>query len=139
MRFTRLITTALLFGLSFTGAAPSRAQGEGRPLIVGNTRLLMVRTGDTLLHGQRMTISQRINHVQDIFARHLGGQAGRVTWKPIRDRAHLYLNGDFVLAVTPTDARLNGYKSAAQLAPVWARALSHGFAEAHVRPAPARP
>ena len=56
----------------------------------------------------------------------------KVSSKTWGDRVHIYLNGDFVLAVTPADAQATGYKSAAQLAPVWVNAVKKGFNEAHV-------
>jgi hypothetical protein len=113
-------------------AVPAMAQDEARPLIIGSTRLLIIRNGDTL-NGRPMSVAERIGHVQDVFAKHLGGKYAKVTWKNWGDRVHLYLNNDFTLAVTPADAAATGYKSAAQLAPVWVQALRKGFNEAHVQ------
>jgi hypothetical protein len=138
MRFMTAATAALLaVGLALGAGAPARAQDEAAPLIIGTNRLLMLRHGDTL-NGRPMTVQERINHVQDLFPKYLGGPMGRITSKPWGDRVHLYLNGDFVLAVTPADAKGTGYKSAAQLAPVWAKALQRGFEEARVQGTPAR-
>ncbi len=92
----------------------------------------MIRVGDTL-NGREMSVQDRINHVQDVFPKYLGGPNGRITWKKWGDRVHLYLNGDFVLAVTPADAQATGYKTADTLAPIWAQALQRAFRLAHVR------
>jgi hypothetical protein len=93
--------------------------------------VLVLRSGDTL-NGKEMSIQDRINHVQDVFPKYLGGRAGKITWKKWGERVHLYLNGDFVLAVTPADAAATGYKTADQLAPIWAERLQRGFDLAHV-------
>jgi hypothetical protein len=131
-RLARLAMIMSLAGAVFAVGAPVQAQDEeARPLIIGTNRILMLRTGDTL-NGRQMSIQDRINHVQDIFPKYLGGQAGKITWKKWGDRVHLYLNGDFVLAVTPADAAATGYKTAEQLAPIWAEKLQRGYDLAHV-------
>lgn len=127
----KLAAAALVAGSVLLGGA-ARAQDGGQPLIIGNTRLLLVRHGDTL-NGRPMSVDERIGHVQDVFAKHLGGKYARVTTKKWGDRVHLYLNNDFVLAVTPADAQATGYKSAEQLAPIWAAALRKGFTNGHVQ------
>ncbi len=137
-RIIRLVAGIVLAGAALSGAVSAHAQAVGKPLIIGGTRLLQIRAADRV-NGNLMSIDQRINHVQDVYAKHLGGQAGRITWKQVGDRVHLYLNGDFVLGVSPFDAKLNGYKGADKLGPVWAKALTRGFAEGHVRSTPGRP
>ena len=127
-----LAAASVAAGCLLVGAAPARAQGDGTfPLIIGSTRLLVLRTPDTL-NGRDMPVEERAGHVQDVFAKHLGGKYAKVSWKTWGDRVHIYLNGDFVLAVTPADAQATGYKSASQLAPVWVAAIRKGFNEAHV-------
>ena len=131
-RLARLAMAAALAGAVFSMGTPVRAQGEeARPLIIGTNRVFIIRTGDTL-NGRQMSIQERINHVQDIFPKYLGGKAGKITWKKWGDRVHLYLNGEFVLAVTPADAAATGYKTADQLVPIWADKLQRGFDLAHV-------
>jgi len=130
-RFARLAMAALVAAAVLGGARPSLAQDEAKPLIIGATRLFTIRQGDTL-NGRQMSVQDRINHVQDVFAKHLGGPHSKVTWKAWGDRVHLYLNNEFVLAVTPADARGTAYKTAKQLAPVWVKGLQHGYAEGHV-------
>ena len=130
MRNVGNFAAALLAAAALMGAAG--ASGEEKPLIIASTRLLIVRSGDTL-NGRAMSVDERIGHVQDVFAKHLGGKYAKVTWKSWGDRVHLYLNNDFTLAVTPTDASSTGYKTATQLAPVWVEALKKGFNEAHVQ------
>lgn len=129
----RLAAVTVVSGITLFGPGirPASAQ-EATPLIIGTNQVLTVRTGDTL-NGRDMSIEDRIGHLQDVFAKYLGGQHGKFTSKKWGDRVHLYLNGEFVLAVTPADARATGYKTAAALAPVWHKALEAGFAGAHVR------
>ena len=128
-RLARLATITALAGAILPLGTPARAQEEeARPVIIGTNRVLMLRSGDTL-NGRQMSIQDRINHIQDVFPKYLGGPGGKITWKKWGDRVHLYLNGDFVLAVTPADAAATGYKTAEQLAPIWAEKLQKGFDE----------
>jgi hypothetical protein len=113
-------------------ALPALAQEPPRPLILGGTQLFMIRTGDTL-NGREWSIGDRIGHVQDVYAKNLGGQYAKFTWKKWGDRVHLYLNDEFTLAVTPADAKATGYKTAEKLAPIWLNGLKKGFSETHVR------
>lgn len=124
-----LIAGGLLAATLIAGAG--WAQGGPNALVIGPTRVLMIRSADTL-NGQEQAPEVRIAHVHDVFAKHLGGKYARFTTKPWGDRVHIYLNGDFVLAVTPADAKATGYKSAAQLAPIWTEALKKAFNAAHV-------
>jgi hypothetical protein len=110
----------------FIGACPAAAQDAPEPLVVGAERALMIRTTD-LLNGREMSIQDRIDLAQDIFPKHLGSRFGRITTRTWGPRVHFYLNGDFFLAATPADARVNGYKSAAALARVWLPALQRAF------------
>lgn len=127
----KFAAAGVIAGSILLGSA-ARAQEAGRPLIIGATRLLVVRNDDTL-NGRPMSVDERIGHVQDVFAKYLGGKYAKITSKKWGDRVHLYLNNEFVLAVTPDDAQATGYKSAEQLAPVWADALRKGFNEGHVQ------
>ena len=61
----------------------------------------------------------------------VGGQTFKLTTKHYGERVHIYVNGDFLLAVTPADARAAGHRRAAQLAPIWGRELARGFANSH--------
>jgi len=132
VRSFRLAVAALAAATALLAVGPVRAQDDARPLIIGSNRLFMIRAGDTL-NGREWSVQDRINHIQDVFPKYLGGPHGKITWKKWGDRVHLYLNGDFVLAVTPEDARATGYKSADQLAPIWVQGLQRGFRLAHVR------
>lgn len=131
LRLARLAQAAVAACALVAAPSPARAQDGPQPLILGTNRILTLRVGDTL-NGREMSVQDRINHVQDVFPKHLGGANGRITWKKWGDRVHLYLNGDFVLAVTPADAHATGYKSAEQLALVWADRLQRGFNQYHV-------
>ena len=130
-RVFRFAVSALV-AAGVLAAGPVRAQGEPGTLIIGTNRILKLRAPDTL-NGREWTVEQRINHVHDVFPKYLGGPFGKITSKKWGDRIHLYLNNEFVLAVTPADAQATGYKTTAQLAEVWARALQRGFNLAHVR------
>lgn len=112
------------------GARPAYAQDGSKLLTIGNTSLFLIRVGDTL-NGKEWTVQDRISHIQDVYAKYLGGQYGKLTWKKWGDRVHLYLNGDFVLAVTPADAQATHHKSAETLAPIWLKGLEKAFDAGH--------
>jgi hypothetical protein len=128
----RLAAGALAACALLAVGPPARAQDEAQTVVIGTTRLFTIRVGDTV-NARQLTVQERIDHIQDVFAKYLGGPFGKITWKPWRDRVHLYLNGEFLLGVSPEDARATGYKNAQQLAPIWANALQRGFKEAHVK------
>jgi hypothetical protein len=108
--------------------ATSAPKGPGKPVVIGAQEVLYLRVGDKL-NGRDMTVEDRIYHIDDVFAKHLGGRTATVSLRAIGGgRIHLYLNGDFVLAVTPADAAATGYKSSTILAPIWQKALQRAFA-----------
>ena len=113
-------------------SAPAVAQGAPGVLKVGSSWVATLRNGDRL-NGRDWTAQDRIDHVHDYIAKHLGGQRAKVTSRKIGERTHLYVNGDFVLAVTPEDAKVNGYKTTEKLAAVWAPRLSSALSEAGAR------
>jgi hypothetical protein len=123
VRSALLVLTALAL---FMGIRPAAAQDAPQPLVLGAERALMIRTTDTL-NGREMSIQDRIDLAQDVFPKHLGSRFGRITTRTWGARVHFYLNGDFFLAATPADARVNGYKNAAALARVWLPALQRAF------------
>jgi hypothetical protein len=134
-RLTRLAAGLLAAGAIVAaglipGARPAAAQEGSKLLTIGNTPLFLIRLGDTL-NGKEWTVQDRISHIQDVYAKHLGGQYGKFTWKKWGDRVHLYLNGDFVLAVTPADAQATHHKTAETLAPVWMKGLEKAFDAGH--------
>lgn len=134
-RLTRLAAGLLVAGTIasagvLSSARPALAQDSAKMLTIGATPVFLIRVGDTL-NGSEWTIQDRISHVQDVFAKHLGGQYGKFTWKKWGDRVHIYLNGDFVLAVTPADARATHHKSAETLAPIWVKGLQKAFDQSH--------
>jgi hypothetical protein len=131
-RLARWALAALAAAVALVGAPSARAQDEAKPLVIGNTQLFLIRSGDTL-NGRQMSVQDRIDHVQDVFAKYLGGQYAKFTWKKFGQRVHIYLNGEFVLAVTPADAQATAYKQAEKLAPIWVKGLQKGFAEGHTR------
>ena len=107
--FARL-TAGALVAIAVGVAAPVAAQQSPQPLAIGNEIALYLRTGDRL-NGKDWTINDRISHVHDITARYLGGRGHRLTTRRWGDRVHIYVNGEFVLAATPADARAGGYLS----------------------------
>ncbi|HTE21228.1 MAG TPA: hypothetical protein VK689_22925 [Armatimonadota bacterium] len=137
IRLAHIAAAALAAAVLLAPGAPARAQDEARPLIIGATRLFTIRSGDTL-NGRTLSVDDRIGHVQDVYAKYLGGQFGRFTWKKWGDRVHHYLNGQFALAVTPQDAAATGYKNTEQLAAIWLRELQRGFDESHTQSGAAR-
>lgn len=134
-RLTRLAAGLLAAGIITAaavvpGTRAAWSQDGAKLLTIGSTSLFLIRVGDTL-NGKEWTVTDRISHIQDVFAKHLGGQNGKITWKKWGDRVHLYLNGEFVLAVTPADAQATHHKSAETLAPVWLKGLEKGFDAGH--------
>jgi hypothetical protein len=125
-----LLTAGLLVAAGLPASQPAFAQNSAKLLTVGNTPLFLIRVGDTL-NGKEWTINDRINHVQDVFAKYLGGQYSKFTSKKWGDRVHIYLNGEFLLAVTPADAQATRHKSTETLAPSWLASLEKGFEQGH--------
>ena len=133
-RLARIALVALTFGgvvcAPLSAPRAAYAQEGAKLLTIGNVPLFLIRNGDTL-NGKEMSVQDRINRIQDVYAKYLGGQNGKITSKKWGDRVHLYLNGDFVLAVTPADAKATHHKTAETLAPVWAAELQRGYDGAH--------
>jgi len=127
MRRILTLTLAVLGPASLLGGSGVAAP-EGM-VILGNTTCFRIRVPD----GSK-TIQQRVDHIQDVVARYLGSSAARFTVRPIRDRRHIDLNGEFLLAVTPEDAKATGYKTAEALAKVWVPKLRMAFQESSARP-----
>ncbi len=126
MQCVRLFLLIAAAALPLLVAVPCRAQNEPQTLVIGGERLMTLRTVDTV-NRRRMTIQDRIDLVQDVFPKYLGGRFGRITSRPVGNRVHFYLNGDFFLACSPADAHVNGYRSAAQLARIWRPMLQRAF------------
>jgi hypothetical protein len=134
-RLTRLAAGLLAAGTLGTAAVvvtsrSASAQDGAKLLVVGNTPVVLIRVGDTL-NGKEWTIQDRIDHVQDVFAKHFGGANAKFTWKKWGDRVHVYLNGDFLIAVTPADAQATHHKSSGTLAPIWVKALQNAYELGH--------
>ena len=130
-RIVRLVVAGLAAGaLLLSSGVTVRAQEDSKPVIVGATWLFPIRNGD-VLNGKEWSIQDRIDHLQDVFAKHLGGQYAKFSAKKWGERVHLYLNDEFVLAVTPADAKSVSHKSAITLAPIWMKKLAQGFDDTH--------
>jgi hypothetical protein len=122
-----------LIGLGLLGPAMALRAAENPPgsVIIGNVTCFRLRAPD----GDQ-SVQQRINHLQDVAAKHLGGGPVHFQARSVGPRRHIDVNGDFLVAVTPADAAATGYKTAAALAPVWQRALERAFRHTRARPAP---
>jgi len=105
------------------------AGAELTPIVIGGKVRINLRQGDTL-NGKTITVEERRQTVDEIFAKHLGGKKGKITTKKVGERVHIYLNGDYVIAATPADAKAGGYKKVDQLAAAWTKSLQNGFNEA---------
>ena len=122
-----------LIGLTLTlmaGAAIATGPPRGT-VVIGQTTCFRIRVIDK---GQ--TVQQRVDHIQDILAKYLGGDAASFTVRNVGERRHIDLNGEFLVAVTPEDAKATGHKSAVTLAPVWRDAMERAFMLSRARPAP---
>jgi hypothetical protein len=109
-------------------------RAEGNPpgsVIIGDVTCFRLRAPD-----RDQSVQQRIDHLQDIAAKHLGGGPVHFQVRAVGPRRHIDVNGDFLVAVTPADAAATGYKTAAALAPVWQRALERAFRHTGARPTP---
>jgi hypothetical protein len=125
----RSLVTAFLAAGTLLGAGACVAQ-ENKivPIVIGGKQRINLRVGDTL-NGRAVTIEERVQKVDEIFAKYLGGKKGKVTQKKVGQRIHLYLNGEYVLAATPADAKAGGYKKVEQVAAAWEKALTTAFNE----------
>jgi hypothetical protein len=109
-------------------APAAMAQPHGT-VVIGTITCFRLRVPD---RGQ--SVQERVDHIQDMAAKYLGGDAIHLTIRTLGNRQHIDLNGEFLLAVTPDDARATGYKSAAQLAPIWRDTLESALLQSNARP-----
>jgi hypothetical protein len=129
----RHIVGRALAGLTLA-LAVSAAWAVGQPkgtVVIGQVTCFRIRVPD-----KGETIQQRLDRIQDVAAKHLGGDDVTFAIRPVGERRHIDVNGEFLVAVTPEDARATGHKSAATLAPVWKGALERAFLQSRARPAP---
>jgi hypothetical protein len=134
-RLARLAASLAVAVAAMAGSlmsAPAVAQGAPGVLKIGSSWVATLRNGDRL-NGRDWTAQDRIDHVHDYIAKHLGGQRAKVSSRKIGERTHLYVNGDFVLAVTPEDAKVNGYKNTEKLAAVWSPRFTTALQEVGAR------
>jgi hypothetical protein len=120
-----LIGVALALGV---GAVQAATAPPGT-VIIGQATCFRIRVPD---RGQ--SIQQRVDHIQDLAPKYLGGDTVQFTIRPVGARRHIDANGEFFVAVTPEDARATGHKSAATLAPAWRAALERAFRLSSARP-----
>jgi hypothetical protein len=128
----RLIGGALmgLFLALCAGAAAPETEPRGT-VVIGAITCFRLRVPD---RGE--SVQQRVDFIQDMAPKFLGGDPVQVTIRPVGKRMHLDVNGAFIVAVTPDDARATGYKTAAALAPLWRDALERALVMSAARPVP---
>jgi hypothetical protein len=127
MGYTRLLTCLGLL-LTVTAAWASSPRGT---VVIGQATCFRFRVPD-----KGMLVQDRVDHIQDVAAKHLGGEALTFTIRAVGERRHIDVNGEFIVAVTPEDARATGHKSAESLATLWRAALERGFLQSRARPVP---
>jgi hypothetical protein len=127
------IISRLLTGLMLTLVAGGAiAMGPPRgTVVIGQATCFRIRVVD---RGQ--TVQQRVDHIQDLAAKYLGGDTITFTIRNVGERRHIDLNGEFLVAVTPGDAKATGHKSPSTLAPLWRDSLERAFMQSRARPAP---
>ncbi|MBI3912221.1 MAG: hypothetical protein HY320_14985 [Armatimonadetes bacterium] len=131
----RSLSATLLLG-ALLAPLPAAAQDSDETAValkIGPVSCFMVRRPDG-----EWSAKQRVNHVQDVFAKHLGAAQGNFSTRRRGDRVNIFLNGDFVIGVTPVDAKATGFADAPSLAKIWIERLRKAFDETHVRPVPER-
>ena len=121
--------TGLMLAVCAGVAAPQSLSEPRGSVVIGSITCFRLRVPD---RGQ--SVRERVDHIQDIAAKYLGGDAVHLTIRPVGNRQHIDVNGEFLVAVTPDDARATGHKSAATLAPLWRAALESAFLQSNARP-----
>ena len=122
--------TCLVLALCAGAAAPESNPQPHGTVVIGTITCFRLRVSD---RGQ--SVRERADHIQDMAAKFLGGEAIHFTIRTLGNRQHIDVNGEFLVAVTPNDARATGYKTAASLAPIWRNALESAFLQSNARPA----
>jgi hypothetical protein len=130
MRRLQSSVIAGLFLATFASAVFSATEPRGT-VVIGQVACFRLRVPD---RGQ--TVQQRIDHIQDVAAKYLGGDPVQFTIRTVGQRQHIDVNGEFLVAVTPDDAHATGFKTAAQLAPLWSETLQQAFLQSNARPNP---
>jgi hypothetical protein len=123
-RTLAVVSLVLAAGATF-GASEPRGT-----VVIGQATCFRIRVPD---RGQ--TVQQRLDHIQDLAPKYLGGDPVTFTIRKLGDRQHIDFNGEFLVAVTPADAKATGHKNAATLALLWKAALERAFLQSQARPA----
>ena len=121
--------TGLILALCAGAAAPETRSEPHGTVVIGTIPCFRVRVPD---EGQ--SVQERVDHIQDLAAKFLGGGTISLTIRPVGARQHIDVNGEFLVAVTPDDARATGHKSATTLAPIWRDALERAFLQSAAKP-----
>lgn len=121
----------ILVGLGLTlagslAAAPSAPPGT---VVIGQVTCFRIRVPD-----RDQSVQSRVDHIQDVAAKFLGGGPAEFSIRPVGERRHIDVNGEFLVAVTPEDAAATGHKAAESLALIWRDALERAFQQSSARP-----
>jgi hypothetical protein len=129
--YTGVVAVLAVLSLAFVPAGAQPSSPPTGTVVVGNIICFRIRVPD-----RQQTIQQRVDHIQEMAAKHLGGGPLRFTIRSVGARRHIDVNGEFLAAVTPEDAAATGHRTAATLVPFWRDALARGFRQSRARPAP---
>lgn len=129
MTLRNAVLALFLLTISVTAAA------EPVNVVLGAMDCFVIRVpdGDT-------SAAERAARIRSVFESSQGRPPGRFTIRAEGSRRLIYLDGDYLVAVTPDDAQATHHESAATLAPVWRDRLRLAWEEARATPAaPNRP
>jgi hypothetical protein len=93
-------------------------------LVLGSTDCFVIRDP-----GGDPSIEARVARVRQVFEEHLNRTPGRFTIRVDGSARQIYLDDEFLIAVTPADALATHHESAATLAPVWRDRLQQAWVE----------
>src|SRR5689334_6663846 len=110
--------------LALCAGPAARAMEPRGTVVIGAITCFRIRVPD-----RGMSVQQRVDYIQDIAPKFLGGDPVAFSIRPVGEEQHIDINGQFLVAVTPADAHATGYKTAAALAPIWRDALERAFVE----------
>jgi hypothetical protein len=133
------LVAAPLVSVLLRPSAAASAYGDAQvPVVIGSVECFVVRCPDG-----ELTAADRVDHIHEVFARHLGSPKGefavRKSPKPGSTKLQILLNGDQVINVTSNDARATRSQKPEEIASLWMKALRHAFEETHTWPESEQP
>lgn len=117
-------TRRLVLMLVLLGALSAPAPAAPVDVVLGTTNCFVIRVPDG-----PTSAPERVARIRTVFERRHGRSPGRLTIRPDGARRLLYLDDEFLVAVTPADALATHHESAATLAPVWRDRLRRAWEE----------